>query len=240
MQTLTLSLKNDSFELNFTTFQTIDCGPLNITLEDSNGSQTGITFQLLSMNDTENIERLLNSVEAVQRVGRIEVYLRPKLFASEVDIVFVFETNLDVDPAAVPTLRLGSENTLSCNEITSGLELEVVLTSLSTVQNLTNLSSFNLGFGGTCTPFLSIDAPSEELERELMNLFSWECTHNPPNGRDIFRESYDDNNARNDDMPAAYCGRNSKQSPGVVWEGGLQLRPQSNGNYNVSCCSLAK
>ena len=233
VQILTLYFDN---ELNYTSLQSITCGPLNITLEDSNGTQTLIPLLPLSTGDTKaDIEQELNSLEAVQSVGRIVARLKPKPTVGEVDIVFVFATNPGIDPTTIPTLKLNSINlTLPCMENNTDSDISVISTSLSTVQTYTNLGHFSLGFDGSYTPYIPIDSPSQLVEQELMDLFSWECSVHLQGRRVVFYESYDDNSEKDEEMPAAYCGRYSEHSPETIaLEEDLELH-HSTGNRYVS------
>lgn len=214
-------------ERTFDTFDTVVCIPLNVTLHSG---QERITNSI-SLHTMEEAEQVLNSQEAIQSVGSIVVFAQ-QTSSKSAEIVFVFQTDFDVQPSAVPSLTLDSDSsTIHCTDTTNGQRFLLSVLVITT-QNLTYADGFNASFGfqrfpnlpgfQRFTPNLPIDVSSSRLQEELTELIVWKCFHQPLQFSGV-RFSYEtdhggDENDDNTDAPLGYCGRYSKKNPRKVWE----------------------
>ena len=218
VQKLSITLSDTDPDVIVTPLSNFNCIPLNMTVQDRGEVVIGNAALPVGTGVTEGqIEEVLNSIEAIQRVGSIQVHVVP-ITTAVFEVVFVFATNSSVLPSDMPTLQLAVDSG-SCIEAESG-SLFQLAASLTTSQMLTHAHGFTLSFDSLrYTPNLPINASSNHLEQALSDLLTWKCAH--PLDWILSNDSYEgSSNARDNgaDTPRAYCGLYSKQSPGVVWE----------------------
>lgn len=228
VQKLSIVLSATDPDVIIPPLSSFDCTPLNVTIRDGGGEVViGNAAVPVGTEVTEGqIEDVLNSIEAIQSVGEVRVYVVP-MTATSFEVALVFVTDSSVLPSEVPTLQLVADSG-SCTEAESGGSF-LLTASLATNQVLAYPDGFNLSLDSLrYTPNLPVNASSEIVEQALSQLITWKCVHRSGGGGGgggiLFQDSYeeDSRNARDDgaDTPRAYCGLYSKQSPRVVWDGG--------------------
>lgn len=219
-QVWTLTITPKDPEVDFMALDFMTCMPFNLTIQDSREKDV-IPIYLGTNITGEDIKRTLD------RTGSTEVFITTKS-ALELEVAFVFGPSFGALP---PTLALDSDNiTISCTEIPDD-RLLMFDASLTISQRLIYPNGFNLSFDSLrFTPNLPVDTPSLALQEALGDLLTWQCEYHQV-GSVLLYNSYEEDGTgvrdNGDDIPRAYCGHYSRQSPGVIWESNEVLQPQT-------------
>lgn len=203
------------------------CEPFPVMLVLYNFSSESLHFTLDSTLD--EMAAILNGHEAVQRVGRVDIFEQEPVIQGNchyrrVNLVYVI--NLGVEPSDVPRLEFeseGGELLIDCNYLQDNSDYTVTAT-LQMVQTPRQADGFSVGFADTIsgprfTSHLELNVTEEILQRELLDVFSWNCSFPifPPRSNVILvHESYEDRR-HGVDNTTAFCGIRSKRSPRRVW-----------------------
>ena len=212
-----------------------------------------------NMNSNE-LEDLLNGLDAVQRVGAVRVikdYENSEYFSDssilDVQFTIVFVTSVSVQQSDIPELTLtGGSSVINCVNLDADLnatnttdEEYLISVSIETTQNLTYPDLFNLGFEQPSqppryTPNFLLNVTTDVIETEVSNLFAWECDSDfdPPteNGPILYHADYEASSESNRDNETAFCGHYSERNPRTVWNDG-DLNPKQ---YRyVSCTDMS-
>lgn len=202
----------------------IICTPFNLTIQ-----QGDVISVPLGTNVTgDDIKRLLD------RQSSVEVYIAVKS-AKKLEVAFVLGPDNfgPAFPTEVPSLSLDSDHiTISCTEAPDDHQL-LFDASLSTTQFLAYPDGFNLSLDSErYSNNLPIGVTNDAMEEALDDLLAWQCAIPPFQENNVLLHySYEEDGTgvRDDggDIPRAYCGHYSGQSPGIVWESGVKLEPYS-------------
>lgn len=212
VQTLTvLPLDPD---VDFSTLDSVTCAPFGLTIQNG-GVEDTIPVSLSTNITGEDIKQALNGTDSM------EVFYRSESNYLEFD--FVFSASFGAPPSHVPTLALDSHHVIiSCVEGPDNGQL-LFDVSLRTTQRLGFPNGFNLGFDWLrYTPMLPLNVSNITLQEALEELLTWQCAHQPLRiGTVLLHNSFEEDGSgvrdNAGDIPRAYCGHYSRQSPGSMW-----------------------
>ena len=202
------------------------------------------------------MEQLLNGVESIQSVGRVEV-LKKYGDDDSTELYIVFLTPYGFVHSDIPELSLASESfdcihsDFDIDTNTTNTTYFTLTASIETTQNLTYPNGFKLGFEQRVqdprfTPFLPLSTTAEQLTEELTTLFAWQCTNQlteqSPMDQQSFallHRSYEEDNgeSRRDDT-TSFCGHYSLENPRTVWDTSVDNGIKVDQYRYVSTCTL--
>jgi len=186
---------------------------LNVTL---NGDILGTISLRLNMSQEET-QRAINNLETTQNIGKIVVTKNNNTFSTSFIMLSIANSS-----DSLPELKLDSES-VECFNSTSSSNYSLAL-SMITLQNATFPKGFTIGFNShdqsqRFTPELPLTVSRANFEKEMNDLLKWTCDYPTPSSNlsILYSTSFEGNDSEADNS-TAFCGRQSKRNPKMVWE----------------------
>lgn len=183
----------------------------NYTLSFNNHT----TSPLSSTDNDTVINQALNSLQSIKDIGGVFVQTETESNILELSILFMSINNDSLSLIKAPGSDFNS----------------------SIVQELELPMSFSLSFVPRQTQSLPVYVSASELKKEIIGLFSTNCTVSNP-GNIFFKDSYDVPITRNEsygtlnNSKEPYCGHYSLWKPSTLWRYSKSRDERSNSTTN--------
>lgn len=169
--------------------------------------QSEPTGMLTQANSSMEIERELNALSSVQKIGSVSVFIDKSSGTNFIiNIVFV-----------------------SSDPMLPDVEADSIHQSLVTQEFSQEVEEFTLEFGSRSTKTLTPTTSNQDLEQSITELFSTKCSHSEV-GETYFVDSFEVGTRRalpagtRDASVPAFCGRYSTRNPSVLFRSGQSIQ----------------
>ena len=172
---------------------------------------------LMPESTANDVAEMLNSLQSIQRVGRVLVQREDNRNETGViTVTIIFLTKFGTAESDIPEITV-NPTPASCGNTSQTVEIELV-------QELTVPESFKVGFNDSnrqqrFTNSLPLNVSAEEVEAEITDLFTWQCETTPPRGAVLYNATYETSSESTRDNMTSFCGHYSLKNPGIIWPG---------------------
>ena len=184
----------------------------NVRYQLSVNSNT--TGNLSTSSNASEIEDVLNELPAVLEVGKVGVFLERQSELCCLSIIFLSQAE------SVPTVAVATD-----------VDYEITVVQESAFHDYT------LGFGSRNTEHLPPQIDASDLESNITELFSTECSRSL-SGSVFFADTYENavsryNNPIRDNSVEPACGRYSVKNPRHLYRAGQSVNELTGEVYNL-------